>query len=152
MSRPAAEHRKLAIGYFNAAWDLIDVAARTPEQDRDMLTLTFASRQHWIEAGGTPENLAVADWQVAHAASQVGFGDLALAFARASVDRTEAADVPIWMKASTREGLARAYAALGDTAGFEREAALTRTLLETVTDPEDRELVEAQLASIPAPK
>jgi hypothetical protein len=145
-------HRELAVGYFNAAWTLIDLQDRTTEQSHELLTFTFASRQHWVEAGGTDENLAIADWQIAHAASLVGLPDVALRFAEAAVTRTVAGDLPLWMHASAHEGLARAYAAAGDKAGYEREADVTRTLLESVTDAENRELVESQLASIPAPR
>jgi hypothetical protein len=146
------DHRPLAIGYFNAAWVLIDTLNRTAEQDRDLITLTFAARQHWIDAGGTAENLTIADWQVAHAASLTGLSSLALVFADAAVQRAESSDVPTWLKASAHEGLARASAAAGDEAGYEREARLTRALLDAVTDAEDRQLVEAQLASIPTAK
>ena len=111
-------HRKLAVAYYNAAWDLIDRSERTPGQDRDMIGVALTSRQHWIEAGGTDENLTVADWQVAHAASLAGFGQVALSFAQAAVDRADSSDVPTWLKASTHEGLARANAALGDKAGY----------------------------------
>lgn len=145
------DHKKLASGYFNAAWDLIDLDTRTPEQAHALLGLTLTSRQHWIEAGGTEENLTVSDWQVAYAASLGGWGELALSFATAAVARGEAAGVPIWMKASTHEGLARAHAAAGDKAGYEREVAVTRSLLEQVTDSEDRTLIASQLESIPAP-
>lgn len=145
------DHKALAVRYFNAAWDLIDLAARTPEQARDLLALTLASRQHWTEAGGTEENLTVSDWQVAYAASLAGFGDLALAFATAAVARGEAADVPLWLKASTHEGLARAHAAAGDSAGYDREAQRTRSLLEQVTGADERDLIRTQLESIPAP-
>jgi hypothetical protein len=145
------DHRKLAGNYFNATWDLIDLPDRTPEQNRDMLAVAAASRQHWVEAGGTEENLAVADWQVAHTAALAGFADVALSFAKAAVDRADAADVPIWMKASTHEGLARAHAAAGDRTGYDREVLIARGLLEQVTDNGDRELIESQLESIPAP-
>lgn len=145
------EHRALAAGYFNAAWDLIDAAERTPAQDRDLLTLAFASRQHWIEAGGTEENIAVSDWQVAYAASLAGLPDVALVFARTAVERAEAADVPLWLRASTREGLARAYAAAGDRPSYEQEAQRCRDLLARVTEAEDRDLVQSQLDAIPAP-
>jgi hypothetical protein len=144
-------HKKLAAGYFNAAWSLIDLDTRTPEQAQELLGLTLASRQHWIEAGGTEENLTVSDWQVAYAASLGGWGDLALSFANAAVARGEAAGVPTWMKASTHEGLARAHAAAGDPAGYAREAAATRALLDQVSDAEDRALIASQLESIPAP-
>jgi hypothetical protein len=147
----SVNHRALAVGYFNAAWDLIDLADRTAAQDRDMLTTAIASRQHWIEAGGNDENLAVADWQVAHTASLAGFSQVALSFAQAAVDRADSSDVPTWLKASTHEGLARAHSVAGDKIGYDREVAVARALLETVPDAGDRELVESQLASIPAP-
>ncbi|HEX3823178.1 MAG TPA: hypothetical protein VHV79_01800 [Mycobacteriales bacterium] len=146
------DHRALAGGYSNAAWDLIDSAERTPAQDRDLMTLTFASRQHWIDASGSEENLIVADWQVAHAASLSGFSYVALLFAEAAVERAESAEVPAWLKASAHEGLARANAAAGNDAGYVREAATARTLLDAVDDDEDRKLVESQLASIPTPR
>jgi hypothetical protein len=148
----AVDHRALAVGYFNAAWDLIDLPDRTPAQDREMVALASASRQHWTEAGGTAKNLAVSDWQVAHAASLAGFSDLALAFARAAVERTETAeDCPDWMLASAYEGLARAHAAAGDTAEYTRAAARAAELLAAVTEDEERDLIGSQLASIPPP-
>jgi hypothetical protein len=146
-----ADHRALGAQYFNAAWELIDLPERTPAQDRDMVTLAFASRRHWQEAGGTDQNLAVADWQVAHAASLAGLPDLALTFARAAVDRAESGDVPMWLKASTYEGLARANAAAGDGASYETNAQRCRELLAQVDDEEDRALVQSQLDSIAAP-
>jgi hypothetical protein len=147
-----AEHRDFAIGYFNAAWDLIDLPTRTAAQDRDMLGIALASRQHWVDAGGTDENLAVADWQVAHTASLAGFVDVALSFAQAAAVRADGGAVPTWLKASTHEGLARAHAVAGDRVGFEREAAVARALLETLPDDDDRQLIEGQLASIPIPE
>jgi hypothetical protein len=147
----AVDHRALAATYFNRAWDLIDTDSRSPEQDRDLLATALASRLHWIEAGGAPRNLAVADWQVAHAASLVGLPDTARTFAQAAADRAEAEDLPLWLKASMHEGLARAHAAARDRAGYEREAQRSRDLLAQVDDAEDRDVILGQLASIPAP-
>jgi hypothetical protein len=145
------DHRLLAATYFNAAWDLIDLESRTPEQEHELLTLVFASRKHWHEAGGSPDNLITSDWQVAHAASLVRLPDLALRFAKAAAGQAETADVPLWLKASTHEGLARAHAAAGDREAHSREARLTRELLDAVADDEERELIAGQLASIPQP-
>lgn len=151
---PDVDHRSLAIEYFNGAWDLIDAKSRTAEEDRQMVTLAFASRQHWQQAlakqaTGTAENLVVADWQVAHVASLVGLADLALLFAQSAVDGAKAAEVPLWLNASAHEGLARAHATAGDREGYEREARLTRELLDAVADQEDKDLITGQLASIP---
>lgn len=147
----AAAHRALAVGYFNTAWELIDSASRTAEQARDMVTTAFASRRHWIDAGGTAENVVIADWQVAHAASLAGFLDVSEAFSQAAYDGARHAGLASWVLASTAEGRARARAAAGDHDGFERFAAEARDLLAQVHDDEDRRLIEGQLASIPAP-
>jgi hypothetical protein len=152
MSEQEIDHRALGVRYFNAAWDLIDLESRTPEQSRDLLGLTLASRQHWGEFSGvTDQHRATSDWQVAYAASLGGFADLALSFARAAVDRADAADVPVWLKASVHEGMARAHAVSGDREGYEREAATCRELLAQVDDEEDRAPIQAQLDSIPVP-
>jgi hypothetical protein len=55
------DHRALGVGYSNRTWDLIDANDRTQEQDRQMLASALASRQHWHEAGGADESLAVAE-------------------------------------------------------------------------------------------
>lgn len=145
------DHRALAVGYFNSTWELIDLPSRTPEQDRDMLASALASRQHWGEGGGEAENLAIADWQVAHVASLAGWPEVAVTFAAAAYERARAADLPTWMRASTAEGMARACAAAGDRAGYDKYATEARELLATVDDEEDRNLVESQLASIRRP-
>src|SRR4051812_49887169 len=81
-----AAHRALAVGYFNQTWELIRSDSRTPEQTLDMLTTTFASRRHWIDAGGADDNIVVGDWQVAHAVSLAGFVDVAAAFSTSAYD------------------------------------------------------------------
>ena len=146
----AAARRSFAVAAFNGAWDLIDKKDRTPADDRQMLTLAFASRWHWGEIG-TAENTTIADWQVAHVASLVGETSLALTYAQAAYDQARASDLPDWLRASTAEGLARACAGAGDRTSYEKYAAEARELVETLDEEEDRELILGQLASIPAP-
>lgn len=142
--------RALAIAQHNAAWELIDQPDRTPEQTREMLARAFASRALWAPIG-TDENLVIADWQVAHAASLAGWSGVALAFATAAEERARSAALPAWLRASTCEGMARAHAAAGDRAGYEAWAQRAAALLERVDDADDRDLVAGQLASIPRP-
>lgn len=143
-------HMSFAKAAFNGAWDLIDASGRTADQDRRMLTLAFAARWHWGEVG-TDENVAVSDWQVAHVASLVGHAGVALSFATAAYDAARAKALPVWLRASTAEGMARAHAAAGDGAACERYVAEARDLLTQVDDAEDSDLIESQLATIPAP-
>jgi hypothetical protein len=146
----AAARRSFAVAAFNGAWALIDKTDRTADDDRQMLTLAFASRWHWGEVG-TEENQVISDWQVAHVASLVGDSSLALSFAHAAYDKARSANLPDWMRASTAEGLARAHACAGDHASYQQYADEARELCASVDDEEDRELILGQLASIPTP-
>jgi hypothetical protein len=146
----ASAHRAFAKAAFNAAWDLIEKSDRTQDDDRRMLTLTFAARWHWGEVG-TPENVAVSDWQVAHVASLLGETRLAQSYATAAYDAARAQEMPDWLRASTAEGMARAHATAGDRAAYDRYAAEARELVATLDEEEDRELILGQLASIPLP-
>ena len=144
----AGARRAFAVAAFNGAWDLIDKTDRTPEEDRQMLTLAFASRWHWGEVG-TDENRVISDWQVAHVASLLGDAAIALSFAQAAYDKARSANLPDWTQASTAEGLARAHACAGDRASYEKYANEARERCGQLDDEEDRELILGQLASIP---
>jgi len=144
----AAARRAFAVAAFNGAWDLIDKTDRSPDDDRQMLTLAFASRWHWGEVG-TDENRAISDWQVAHVASLIGNAPLALSFAQAAYDTARGSNLPDWTQASTAEGLARAHACAGDMASYEKYANEARERCGQLDDEEDRELILGQLASIP---
>jgi hypothetical protein len=141
------QQRGFAVQYYNQTWDLIDQAERTPADDRRMLSLAMASRALWDDIGGD-EQWIVGDWQVAHVAALTGHPDLSLDFAAAAYERASSADVPLWMKASTCEGLARAHAAAGHEAERDAWVLKARELLEQVDGAEDRALIESQLATV----
>ncbi|MCZ3386295.1 MAG: hypothetical protein LH630_04880 [Actinomycetia bacterium] len=112
-----------------------------------MLTLAMASRALWDDIGGD-EQRVTGDWQVAHVASLTGHAELALDFAAAAFERAAGAGVPLWLKASKCEGLARAYAAAGHQAECSAWTVKAREPLEQVADAEDRAVVEGQLATL----
>jgi hypothetical protein len=141
-------HKIFAASAFNQAWDLIDQPDRSSEDDAAMLMAAFASRHHW-EVVGTDENRVVGDWQVAHVASLLGYGSLALRFARAALDRAVEQGFEGWRLASCHEGMARAHACSGDDAERDRHIRAARRLLDEVADPEERGLVESQLETVP---
>lgn len=144
---PEAE-RALARQLFTRTWELIDARDRTPEQDRMMLVTACAAYFHW-DAIGTEENRAIADWQIAHVASLLGYGDLAVAHATSALRRVQAAGLPDWLHASALEGLARAHAAAGNRA--QRDAYLQRATeaATRVADAQERELIASQIATVP---
>jgi hypothetical protein len=144
----ATWHRIFAASAFNQAWDQIDKAERSDEEDAAMLLATFASRYHW-EVVGTEENRVIGDWQIAHVASLLGFTPIAMRFARAALDRAAEQGFEGWLLASCHEGMARAHAIAGNDAERDRHIRTASRLLDNVDDPGEKNLVESQLQSVP---
>jgi hypothetical protein len=142
-----AWRRALAKQAFNHTWDLIGSDERTPDDDREMLISAAASRFLWDGVGGENERV-IGDWQIAHVLSLLGDGEEALRFASEALRRVERNGWEDWRKASCLEGMARAHASLGHPDERDRYAALCREAFARLDDPEDREIVSSQLASI----
>ncbi|MDQ1412819.1 MAG: hypothetical protein QOE07_1407 [Acidimicrobiaceae bacterium] len=143
-----AWHRRFGAELFNSTWDLIDKADRSAEDDAMMLLGAMASRWHWSTVG-TAEQLATGDWQVAHVFSLLGYGDVALRFARRGLATAESEGWDGWRLASAHEGVARACAAAGDAADRAAHVAAAEAALTREPDDEDRAAIASQLASIP---
>jgi hypothetical protein len=141
-------HRHFAVARFNATWELIERSDRTPDEDLLMLLSAMTSRWHWESVGGEQQRRN-GDWQVAHVASLLGFGDVALRFAQRTLASAEAGHLDGWELASAHEGMARAYAALGDAEGRARHAQAAQAALDREPDAEDRDVIASQLATVP---
>jgi hypothetical protein len=122
---------------------------RDPDQDIELLTAAFSSRYHWLNAGAL-EQWICADWMVARAASALGDGDLALRFAKRAHSAAQESETPDWLVASAAEGVARAYATLGNVEEFNHWFALATRLVAVIADPEDKDLIASQLAELEA--
>jgi hypothetical protein len=141
-------HRDIAVDRFNAAWDLIDKADRTPDDDVELLLAAMTSRWHWSRVGGA-EEVATGDWQVAHVASLLGLGDLALVFAERHLAAATSLGWTGWRLASAHEGMARAFAVCGDADGRAHHLALAHEALAGEADAGDRQVILDQLATVP---
>ena len=148
MDASADWHREIAVATFNRTWDLLDAPTRTPDQDAELLTAAFTSRYHW-ERIGTAENLAIADNQIARVASALGNGPLAVEYATAALTRTEAEGWTDWRLASALEVCARAHAADRNAPLRDEFYRRAENAIATIDDPEDRAVVEEQLATVP---
>jgi hypothetical protein len=140
--------RQLAADLFNLVWTLLEQPGRTTADDDRMVHAAHASRYHWGEVGG-PEQWAIGEWQCARVYSTLGRPEPALHHARRCLELSTTHEVPTWMVASAHEGLARAYDTAGARDDARREVAAARAVLAAVTDPEDRQVVEDDLAAIP---
>ena len=148
----ADAHRRLGKALFNHTWTLLEIPDRTQEQVDEMIAATHASAWHWSKAGGTLANAARSQWQIARVYSTLGRGEPAVTHARRCLELAEAATkagvADDWDVPSALEGLARAQAVAGDLAGAAATLARARETAAAISDPEDRQLIESDLASI----
>jgi DNA-binding transcriptional MerR regulator len=145
----AVDHRRLGVDLFNKTWTLMDKTERMPEETDEMLHCAHASAYHWLQVG-TPANRARGEWQCSRMYTVLGRAEPALyhahrclAICEASPDALEDWDLPF-----AYEALARAHAVAGDAAESERWLAKARKRSAKIEDPEDRELLEADLATV----
>jgi hypothetical protein len=152
---PAAEevarwHRRFGIELFNRSWDLLEQPDRSPDDDAEMLAAAFGSAYHWAQVG-TAENRALGDHQIAKVASHAGQPALALHYARRALEAVEVGHFGHWQVAAAYEGMARASAAAGDTAGRDYWVQRCTIALGAVPDAADRSVVAEQLLNLPDP-
>jgi DNA-binding transcriptional MerR regulator len=142
------EERQVAVDLFNHTWELLETADRTREQEDRMLHAAHASRLHW-ERTGTTTNLAVGEWQCARVYAVLGRAEPALHHARRCIELCEASDVEPFYLGEGYEALARAHAVDGDRAASADAEAEAWRIAERVEDPEERQMLEQDLGSLP---
>ena len=145
----AVDHRRLGVDLFNRTWTLMDEQQRTVEETDEMIHCAHASAYHWMRAG-TAANRARSEWQCSRVYAVLGRPEPALHHARRCLEICEASPEALedWDLPFAYEALARAHAVAGDAEEAARLVARARELAERVTDPEERELLETNLATI----
>jgi len=106
-------HRKVAVECFNKTWDYFEKKERTLSDKQTMLNLAHSSRYHWSFVGKA-RNFAVGDWQISRVYSALKQPDLAITFAKTSLETCRENNLSGWLLASAYEGMARAYVATED--------------------------------------
>jgi hypothetical protein len=143
-------HRRLGVELFNQVWRLLEVEERSAEQDDEMLHAAHASRWHWSRSGVSdlPQRLAVGEWQCSRVYAVLGRGEPALHHASRCVSLVEAGGLEDWVAASAYEAMARASSVAGDRAAFDEWQARARAAADAIADPEEREVIEGDLATL----
>ncbi len=144
-------HRALAVGLFNRTWDLLAVEVRTPAQDDELVDAAHASGWHWRQVGD-PVHLARGHWLCSRVYAVLGRGEAAVRHARRAYDVLDGGGEGIedWDAAAAAEAMARALAVSGDPAGAAAWKARATAALASITDPEDRSVIERDLATLPS--
>jgi DNA-binding transcriptional MerR regulator len=142
--------RSLAKRLFNRVWELLELPRRSPDEDDEMVNAAHASRYHWGRVGGAKER-AIGEWQISRVYATLGRGEPAVHHARRCHDVVAAQGEQLepWLAGSAYEALARAYATAGDRAVAREWRDKAVAQLQLVDDPDDREVVEQDIASLP---
>ncbi|MFL5736268.1 MAG: MerR family transcriptional regulator, partial [Actinomycetota bacterium] len=120
-----SEERPLAAGLFNETWTLLERADRTADDDDRMVHVAHASRFHWGNVG-SPENLAIGEWQISRVYAVLGRAEPALHHANRSLQLCRDRGVGDSALAYAYEALARASLVAGDRTESARFAKLAR--------------------------
>ena len=139
--------RRLAVDLFNHTWTLLETEGRTVEQDDEMVHAAHASRYHWGEVGDA-SNLARGEWQCARVYSVLGRAEPTLHHAGRCLEICQKNGIGDWDLAAAYEAMARASRVAGDDTARLRYLALARDACEDIADPEDRKIIESDLATL----
>ncbi len=144
-----ALHRRLGVELFNRGWDLLGLEQRTPEQDAEMIHCAHASAYHWSRVGEGPR-LARAEWQCSWVYAELERAEPALYHAHRceAICRQYAGELEDFDLPAMHEALARAHLVAGNREEALHRLRLARDLCAQIVDPQDREIIEAQIDSI----
>jgi hypothetical protein len=138
----------LATSLFNGVWTLLENPSRTADDDLLMVHMAHASRYHWGRVG-TGVNVVRGEWQCSRVYATLGRGEPALFHAKHALAICEANGIGDFDLAFCYEALARAHAVAGDTDEARRWQQRGVDAAKDVFEDEDRELLVADLASVP---
>ena len=144
-----AAHRFFSADCFNKAWDLIDKADRTPEENEQMVRLSQASAWHWTQRPDcTAENLSVGYWQIARIYTLLKQVENARRYGQLCLQAALQEGVLPFALGYAYEALARAEAAAGNKTQMQAYLKQAHQVAERMSDLESKEQLLADLDTI----
>jgi catechol 2,3-dioxygenase-like lactoylglutathione lyase family enzyme len=140
-------HRYFSADCYNRAWDLIDKAERTPEENERMISTSHASMYHWLQRPDcTNLNLNIGYWQLSRvyalanqAANALHYGHLCLKYSQG--------EEPFYT-AYAYEALARAEKTAGNVSKTQEYLAKAYETSEQIENAEYKQMVLGDLKTI----
>lgn len=135
-------HKYFSAQCFNKAWDLIDIADRTPGQDEEMVLLTMASLWHWSQRPDrTLQNLSVGYWQAARVYALLGQADNARRYAHLSLAAAREGELAPFYVGYAYEALAFAEKAAGNQEKMDEYLGEARYTAGGIQDDGDKKML-----------
>lgn len=143
----AAAHKYFAALCFNSAWELIEKADRTAEDNRLMEILCHASIYHWLQRPDcNSQRLSVGYWQAARV--QALLGNAAEAERSAQICMSFSKDLTPFYRGYAHEALARAASVAGDSAMAKHHVEQATALAKDVEKDSDRAALINDLSTV----
>lgn len=144
-----AAHRYFSVECFNKAWELLDKADRSAEEDEEMIRLSLASHWHWTRREDcTPTSISVAYWQTSRIYAVLGQASNAKRYAARCLAVSQDADVKPFYLAYAYEAMARAERVAGDQLASEQYVKEARLVADDIADPEEKGWFLDDLATV----
>jgi hypothetical protein len=144
------DRRQIGVALFNRVWTYLEKPDRTTDEDELMVHIAHASAYHWHESGvGGPENAARSEWQVSRVYAVLGRGEPALHHAERCLEICAANGLGDFDLAYAHEAVARAAFVAGQADIGAKHLELARQARGGISEADDRELFDADLATIP---
>jgi hypothetical protein len=142
-----AAHKYFSATCFNRAWDLIEKADRTPEDERLMVALNQASIYHWLQRDDcNNQRLSVGYWQASRI--QAILGNATEALRLGEVCLTYSRDLKPFYLGYAHEALARARRLAANAKDLARHLKAAQELAARIGDKSERELLEVDLEQL----
>jgi hypothetical protein len=146
----ATWQRRLASQANNRAWTLAESLSRTPEEDEEMLQAAHAAMYFW-KIVGNARNRAHAAQLVAHAYALLGQGSAAKHFQAKSQPVLLGESAEAWERAMAHAVAANVAAANNETQAHSEHYSKAVSLMESLPDAQDRNILSATLRVVPQP-
>jgi hypothetical protein len=142
--------RRLASQANNRAWSLSESLVRTPEEDDEMLQAAHTALYLWTAIGDVKAQAHAAQL-VAHVYALLGLGSEASRYQSKSRPIFFGEGVQSWEVALAHAVAANVAAANKDATAHSEHYWKAVELIAALSDPEDRQILEATLNTIPLP-
>jgi len=140
-------HKFFSASCFNHAWDFIDKASRTDDDNFEMIHLAHASIWHWMQrADCTEKNLSIGYWQLSRIYALVGDANSARAYGQRCLQISPNDDP--FLVGYAHEALARAELVANNADQLQQHKDEAKALAEKVTDEESRKMLLSDLESL----
>lgn len=143
-------HRYFAIESNNRAWELAAKPSRTTAEEYEMLNQAHASAHHWA-AVGTDTNVYRATYLLAEVHALAGSTQIAQELIGKVLQFFDPETTEDWEMAYIYAIQAHALASTGNDAARRRSYERARSAIESISDPEDRKIVEQTFSQVPSP-